>query len=183
MKCTASNKVFRRQRMKEQGMREAVRRLSLFLDYVLSSKNRYSNSRINQIHASVDHTIEQIEKGETTVDELLSVLKEQHNAHIENKDKTRPHGLNSNYVNGIHIAIDAANIILLYVLIHLYGMGEDKVNKIIDDINEAATCFNQGYITEQDIIQALRDEEGLEVRNIKEVNNVTNNRHHSLRRI
>lgn len=172
MKCAATNRVFVRQRRKEQGMREAVERLSLFLDYVFSDKNRYKNIRIHQIHASIDRTIEQIEKGETTIDELLTVLKEQHNAHIENKDKTRPHGLNSDYVNGIHIAIDAANIILLYVLIHLYGMGEEKVNKIIDDINEAATCFNQGYITEQDIRQALRDEEGLEVHNIKEVNNV-----------
>lgn len=169
MKCTASNKVFRRQRMKEQGMREAVERLSLFLDYVLSDKNRYKNIRIHQIHASIDRTIEQIEKGETTIDELYRILKEQHNAHLVFGEKTRPPGLKSDYINGVHIAIDNANIVLLYVLIHLYGMGEAKVNKIIDDINHVATCFNQGYITEQDIRQALRDEEGLEVHSIKEV--------------
>lgn len=169
MNCAATNKVFVRQRRKEHGMKDAVRRLSLFLDYVLSDKNRYKNIRIHQIHASIDRTIEQIEKGETSIDELHRILKEQHNAHLEFGDKTRPHGLKSDYINGVHIAIDNANIILLYVLIHLYGMGETKVNKIIDDINEAATCFNRGYITEQDIRQALRDEEGLEVHSIKEV--------------
>lgn len=173
MKCTASNRKFVRQRRHDYGMKEAVRRVSLFLDYVLSDKNRYKNVRINQIHASIDRIIEQIEKGETTVAELHYILKTQHNANIdlgENR-RIRPHGLYSDFTNGVHEAMDQVNIILLYVLIHLYGMGEEKVNKIISDLNDAATCFNQGYITEEDIRRALREEEGLEVRNIKELKN------------
>ena len=170
MKCIATNRKFVRQRRHDQGMKEAVRRLSLFLDYVLSDKNRYSNSRISQIHASIDRTIEQIEKGETTIEELNNILKEQHNANIDlEKNRIRPSFLYSDYVNGVYAVQDSINIILLYVLIHLYGMGEEKVNKIISDLNDVATCFNQGYITEEDIRQVLREEEGLEVRNLKEV--------------
>lgn len=170
MKCIATNRKFVRQRRHDHGMKEAVRRLSLFLDYVLSDKNRYKNVRIHQIHASIDRTIEQIEKGETTIEELNNILKEQHNAHIDlEKNRIRPSFLYSDYVNGVYAAMDQVNVILLYVLIHLYGMGEEKVNKIISDLNDVATCFNQGYITEEDIRQVLREEEGLEVRNLKEV--------------
>lgn len=171
MKCIATNRKFVRQRRHDHGMKEAVKRVSLFLDYVLSDKNRYKNVRIRQIHSSIDRIIEQIEKGETTIAELNLILEKQHNANIdlEKSHTNRPLGLYSDYVNGVHAAMDQVNVILLFVFVHLYGMGEEKVNKIISDLNDVATCFNQGYITENDIRRALRDEEGLEVRNIKEL--------------
>lgn len=171
MKCTASNRKFVRQRRHDHGMKRAVELVSLYLDYVLSDKNRYKNVRIKQIHASIDRTVEQIEKGETSIEELNNILKEQHNAHIDlgENNRIRPHGLYSDFANGVYATMDQVNIILIYVLVHLYGMGEEKVNNIISGITNVAACCNQGYLTENDIRRALRDEEGLEVRNIKEV--------------
>ena len=171
MKCTASNRTFRRQRIHDYGMKEAVRRVSFILDYVLSDKNRYKNVRINQIHSSIDRVIEKVEKGDTTIAELNYILKTQHDINIdfEESHKTRPQGLRSDYINGVFAAQDSINVILCYVLAHMYRIGRDKLNKIMSDMNKAITLYNQGYVTENDIRRALRQEEGLEVRNIKEL--------------
>ena len=170
MKCTASGRTFRRQKIHEYGMKEASRKLSFILDYVLSDKNRYKNSYINRIHSSIDRIIDRVEKGETTVAELQMFLKEKYDAEIDLADShsNRPQGYRSDYVNGVFEAQDKLNIILCYVFIHMYRMGQEKVNKLMLNINKALTLYNQGYVTESDIRRALWQEEGFKVRNIKE---------------
>lgn len=170
MNCTATNKVFIRRNRHSEGMRQAVETCSVYLDYVLSDKFRYANSRIRQIHASFDTVAKQVQNGKVATDELTQILKKEHNANIYfTSERSRPGYLYSDYINGVHEATDKVTVILLYVLIHLYGFGEKKANKVVYEINEIARSVNQGYLSNEGILAALRDEEGLEVKKLEDV--------------
>ena len=171
MKCTATNRTFRRQKRYDAGMKEAVKKCSLFLDYVLSDKIRWSNRRIGQIHSTFNDVAEKVQKGELTVEGMLKVLKEEHNANviIPKENRVRPHGLYSDYINGVYASSDTVSVILLYVLIHIYGLGGEKANRIMSGISDIAESVNLGYVTEKEIRQGLMDEEGLEVKKLKDV--------------
>ncbi len=171
MKCTASNRTFRRQRRFDAGMKEAVRKCSLFLDYVMSDKLRWSNSRINQIHATFNDVAEKVQKGELTAEELIKVLRDEHGAEviIPKENRVRPQKLYSDYINGIYASSDTVSVILLYVLIHIYRLGEEKAARVIAGISDIAESVNLGYVTENEIRQGLMDEEGLEVKKLNDV--------------
>lgn len=171
MNCTATHKAFRRQKRYDAGMKEAVRKCSLFLDYVLSDKLRWSNSRINQIHATFNDVAEKVQQGELTVEDLMKVLLDEHgvNVIIPKEKRIRPSGLYSDYINGVHDSSDTVSVILLYVLIHIYGCGEEKTARVIAGITDIAESVNLGYVTEKEIRQGLMDEEGLEVKKLKDV--------------
>lgn len=171
MKCTASNRTFRKQQRFDAGMKEAVRKCSLFLDYVLSDKLRWSNSRIGQIHSTFNDVADKVQSGEMTLEGILQILKEEHNANviIKQSERIRPKGLYSDYINGVYASSDKVSIILLYVLIHVYRLGGEKANRIMSGISDIAESVNLGYVTEKDIKQGLMDEEGLEVKKLKDV--------------
>lgn len=171
MNCTATHKTFRRQKRYDAGMKEAVSKCSLFLDYVLSDKIRWSNSRINQIHSTFNDVADKVQNGEMTIEDMLKTLKEEHNANviIKQSQRIRPKGLYSDYINGVYAASDKVSIILLYVLIHIYGLGGEKANRIMSGISDIAESVNLGYVTEKEIKQGLLDEEGLEVKKLKDV--------------
>ena len=174
MNCVATNKNIRKQKRYDEGMKEAVRKSSLFLDYVLSDKLRWSNSRINQIHSTFNDVADEVSKGKVTIKDLMDVLKREHDVDviIPKEGRIRPSGMYSDYVNGIYASSDAVSVILLYVLIHVYGCGEEKTAKVISGITYIAESVNLGYITEEEIRQGLLEEEGLEVRRLQNVRDI-----------
>lgn len=171
MKCTATHKKFLRQRRFDAGMKGAVARCSIYLDYVLSDKMRWSNSRINQIHSTFNNVAEKVKNGELTVDDMVKVLKAEHDADviIPKDGRERPKGLYSDYINGVYASSDTVSVILLYVLIHIYRLGCEKTAKIIAGITDVAESVNLGYVTETDIQRSLKSEEGLEVKKLNDV--------------
>ncbi len=170
MNCTATNRTFIRRNRHAEGMRQAVETCSIYLDCVLSDKFRYTNSRIKQIHASFNIVAQKVQNGVITVESLKEILKKEHNANIYFVTKrSRPAYLYSDYINGVYEASDKVSVILLYVLIHLYGFGEKKANKVVYEINEIARSVNQGYLSNEDIVRTLQDEECLEVKKLEDV--------------
>lgn len=170
MKCTASNRKFIRKRRYDEGMKEAVEKISLFLDSYLSDKLRYSNSRIAQIHKTFNDIADKVQGGEITTESLLQVLKDEHNANIIFKtERERPRQFYSDYIDGVYAASDKASIILLYVLVHKYGIGEEKANAIMSGMTYIAESVNKGYVTEKEIKQGLLEEEGLVVEKLSDI--------------
>ena len=170
MKCTATNKAFRRQRRHDEGMKTAIRKCSLYLDCVMSDKMRWGKERINQIHSTFNRIAEQVQRGELTAEQMMKTLKEEHGANVcFRRNEERPGFLYSDYINGVNDTSDKISVILLYLFIHIYGMGEEKTNSLMAGINETAKSVNMGYITEKELEYCLAEEEGIEVRRLKEV--------------
>lgn len=165
MKCAATRKQFIKQKRFDEGRRDAEEKYLLLLTDCLSGKNRYKNSRVYQIVSSFNRLMEDISRGIRTEQELMAVLKEKYALQVESNKTERPEALfYADYVRGVYSYTDTANTVLLYVLIHLYGMGQEKVQKLMNDINSGAAAINQGYVTQQDIKDSLLEEEGLEVK-------------------
>lgn len=167
MKCACNNRRLIKEKEYHEGNEEALRRLSVILNSVLSDKNGYSNKRISQILASINSVISELNAGKLTQKEMLKILEEEHNASIIYKESRIPEGTNKNYSKGILDTADKVSLILAYVMIHKYRFGEEKMNKLITDINSLAVCINRKYVTSSDIVKTLREEQGLEVQKFK----------------
>lgn len=171
MKCTATNKTFRRKRLHDEGMKTAIRKCSLYLDCVMSDKMRWSKERIRQIHSTFNRLAEDVQSGKLTTEQMIKTLKEEHGANVIFKTggRVRPRELYSDYINGVHDTSDKISVILLYLFIHIYGMGEAKTNALMAGINETAKSVNLGYVTEKELQECLADEEGIQVERLKDV--------------
>lgn len=170
MNCTATNKTFRRQRLHDEGMKTAIRKCSLYLDCVMSDKMRWSKERIRQIHSTFNRLAEDVQSGKLTTEQMIKTLKEEHGANVcFRRNEERPGFLYSDYINGVHDTTDKISVILLYLFIHIYGMGEAKTNALMAGINETAKSVNLGYVTEKELQECLADEEGIQVERLKDV--------------
>ncbi len=170
MNCIASNKTFRRQRLHDEGMKTAIRKCSLYLDCVMSDKMRWSKERIHQIHSTFNRLAEDVQSGKLTTEQMIKTLKEEHGANVCFKNnRERPRELYSDYINGVHDTSDKISMILLYLFIHIYGLGEAKTNALMAGINETAKSVNLGYVTEKELQRCLADEEGIQVERLKDV--------------
>ncbi len=170
MKCTATNKTFRRQRLHDEGMKTAIHKCSLYLDCVMSDKLRWSKERIRQIHSTFNRLAEDVQSGELSTEQMIKTLKEEHGANVcFRRNEERPRFLYSDYINGVHDTSDKISVILLYLFIHIYGMGEEKTNALMAGINETAKSVNLGYVTEKELRDCLAEEEGIQVERLKDV--------------
>ncbi len=172
MKCAASNRELRKKRTFETGATEALKKMSLFLDYVLSDKLRYTNTRIKQIHTSFNKVALDVTEGRRSIGEIIAFLQDEYHAEfvgMDNSKKIRPEWLKSDYVGGVNVTTQALSIVLIYVLLHQYKFSSEKCNRVISGINDIAAGVNQGYIKEEEIKEILFDEEGLVVEKLGEV--------------
>lgn len=172
MKCAAVNKNLRKKRMFETGKDAAIKKMSLFLDSVLSDKLGYSNTRIKQIHTSFNKVASDVTQGRRSIGEITEFLKTEYGVELiglEHENRIRPAWFRSDYVGGVYASSDALSIVLIYVLVHMYRFSEEKCNRVIKGINNVASSVNLGYITEDEIKGCLYDEEGLVVEKLGEV--------------
>lgn len=172
MKCAASNRQLRKKRTFETGATEALKKMSLFLDYVLSDKLRYTNTRIKQIHTSFNKVAIDVTEGRRSIGEIINFLQDEYHADfvgMEKEKRIRPEWLKSDYVGGVNVTTQALSIVLIYVLLHQYKFSAEKCNRVIQGINDIASGVNQGYIKEEEIKDILFDEEGLVVEKLGEV--------------
>ena len=172
MKCAASNRELRKKRTFETGATEALKKMSLFLDYVLSDKLRYTNTRIKQIHTSFNKVALDVTEGRRSIGEIIRFLQVEYHADFVGMDSSRrirPEWLKSDYVGGVNEATQSLSIVLIYVLLHQYKFSAEKCNRVVSGINEIASSVNQGYIKEDEIREILFDEEGLVVEKLGEV--------------
>ena len=170
MNCRASSKSFRRQTLHNEGMKTAVKKVSLFLDCVMSDKMLWSKRRIQQIHSTFNRLADKVQSGELTTEQMMKTLKEEHGANVcFRNNRERPRELYSDYINGVHDTSDKISVILLYLFIHIYGMGEAKTNALMAGSNETAKSVNLGYVTEKELQECLADEEGIQVERLKDV--------------
>ncbi len=172
MKCAASNRELRKKKLFDTGSAEAIKKMSLFLDYVLSDKFRYTNTRIKQIHTSFNKVASDVTEGRRSIGEIISFLQDEYHADfvgMDNSKKERPGWLKSDYVGGVQVTTQALSIVLIYVLLHQYKFSAEKCNKVISDINSIAAGVNMGYIKESEIREILVDEEGLVSEKLEEV--------------
>lgn len=172
MKCAASNRQLRKKRIFETGSTEALKKMSLFLDYVLSDKLRYTNTRIKQIHTSFNKVALDVTEGRRSIGEIIIFLQDEYHADfvgLEKEKRIRPEWLKSDYVGGVNVTTQALSIVLIYVLLHQYKFSAEKCNRVIQGINDIAAGVNQGYIKEEEIKEILFDEEGLVVEKLGEV--------------
>ena len=172
MKCAASNRELRKKRTFENGATEALKKMSLFLDYVLSDKLRYTNTRIKQIHTSFNKVARDVSEGRRSIGEIISFLQAEYHADfvgLHDSRKIRPEWLKSDYVGGVQVTTQSLSIVLIYVLLHQYKFSAEKCNRVIQGINDIAAGVNQGYIKEDEIREILFDEEGLVVEKLGEV--------------
>lgn len=164
MKCAAVNRELCKKRTFETGKTQAIKKMSLFLDYVLSDKLRYTNTRIKQIHTSFNKVACDVAEGKRSIGEITRFLKREYNIELVGTDKSnriRPAWFKSDYINGVYASSNALSIILIYVLVHQYRFSEEKTSKVINGINDIASSVNLGYIKEGEISDILLDEEGL----------------------
>lgn len=172
MKCAASNRQLKKKRVFETGSAEALKKMSLFLDYVLSDKLRYTNTRIKQIHTSFNKIALDVTEGRRSIGEIIRFLRDEYHADfvgMEKEERIRPVWLKSDYVGGVNVTTQALSIVLIYVLLHQYKFSAEKCNRVIQGINDIAAGVNQGYIKEEEIKEILFDEEGLVVEKLGEV--------------
>lgn len=172
MKCAASNRQLKKKRVFETGSAEALKKMSLFLDYVLSDKLRYTNTRIKQIHTSFNKVALDVTEGRRSIGEIIRFLQDEYHADfvgMEKEKRIRPEWLKSDYVGGVNVTTQSLSIVLIYVLLHQYKFSAEKCNRVIQGINDIASGVNQGYIKEEEIKEILFDEEGLVVENLGEV--------------
>ena len=172
MKCAASNRELKKKRIFDTGKTEAIKKMSLFLDYVLSDKLRYSNTRIKQIHSSFNKVASDVTEGRRSIGQISRFLKDEYNIELvglNSEKRIRPAWYKSDYINGVYASSDALSIVLIYVLVHQYRFSEEKCNKVIKCINDIAAGVNQGYIKEKEIREILYDEEGLVVEQLGKV--------------
>lgn len=172
MKCAASNRELRKKRTFENGATEALKKMSLFLDYVLSDKLRYTNTRIKQIHTSFNKVAKDVSEGRRSIGEIISFLQAEYHADfvgLHDAKKIRPEWLRSDYVGGVQVTTQSLSIVLIYVLLHQYKFSAEKCNRVISGINDIAASVNMGYIKEDEIREILLDEEGLVSERLGEV--------------
>lgn len=172
MKCAASNRELRKNRIFENGATEALKKMSLFLDYVLSDKLRYTNTRIKQIHTSFNKVASDVTEGRRSIGEIISFLQAEYHADfvgMDNSRKIRPEWLKSDYVGGVQVTTQSLSIVLIYVLLHQYKFSAEKCNRVIAGINDIAASVNMGYIKVDEIREILLDEEGLVSERLGEV--------------
>lgn len=161
MKCAAANKDISKKRLEEEGQKEAAKRISLYLDYVLADKLGYSAKRIDDIHATINKYIDDVFEKKISPASLQKVLEKEYGAIIvlgKERVKVKPQGRKMDFVNGVYSFMDKFNIILLYVLIVKYKLSREKVNKIMGLIQNSIECFNQGYIEESELKEILVSE-------------------------
>jgi hypothetical protein len=166
MKCAASNRQLKKKRVFETGSAEALKKMSLFLDYVLSDKLRYTNTRIKQIHTSFNKVALDVTEGRRSIGEIIRFLQDEYHADfvgLDNSNRIRPEWLKSDFVGGVNVTTQSLSIVLIYVLLHQYKFSAEKCNRVIQGINDIASGVNQGYIKEDEIREILFDEEGLVV--------------------
>lgn len=172
MKCAAVNRELRKKQLFDTGNEQALKKMSLFLDYVLSDKLRYTNTRIKQIHTSFNKVASDVTEGRRSIGEITDFLRDEYGVELiglESENRIRPAWFRSDYVSGVYATSDALSIILIYVLVHQYKFSEEKCNKVIKSINDIAGSVNLGYITEAEIKECLYDEEGLVVEKLQSV--------------
>ena len=172
MKCAAVNKELRKKKLFDTGSAEAIKKMSLFLDYVLSDKLRYTNTRIKQIHTSFNKVASDVTEGRRSIGEITRFLKDEYGVELvglNSEKRIRPAWFRSDYISGVYASSDALSIVLIYVLVHQYRFSEEKCNKVIKCINDIAASVNQGYIKESEIRECLYDEEGLVVEKLEGV--------------
>lgn len=164
MKCAAVNRGLRKKKLFDTGSAEAIKKMSLFLDYVLSDKLRYTNTRIKQIHTSFNKVASDVTEGRRSIGEIISFLQAEYHADfvgMDNSKRERPEWLKSDYVGGVQVTTQALSIVLIYVLLHQYKFSAERCNKVVAGINDIAASVNMGYIKEDEIREILVDEEGL----------------------
>lgn len=172
MKCAASNRSLRKKKTYAAGKEEALKKMSLFLDYVLSDKLRYTNTRIKQIHTSFNRVSLDVQQGRRSIGQITDFLRDEYGVELiglESENRIRPAWFRSDYVGGVHAAEDALTVVLIYVLVHQYKFSKEKCNRVMKGINELASSVNAGYVTESDIRECLQDEEGLVVEKLQSV--------------
>lgn len=169
MKCAAVNRELRKKQLFDTGNEQALKKMSLFLDYVLSDKLRYTNTRIKQIHTSFNRVSLDVQQGRRSIGEITDFLRDEYGVEPDAEHRNRPAWFKSDYVGGVYAAEDALTVVLIYVLVHQYKFSEEKCNKVIKSINDIAGSVNLGYITEAEIKECLYDEEGLVVEKLQSV--------------
>lgn len=161
MKCAVTNKDIGKKRLEEAGQKEAAKRISLYLDYVLADKLGYSAKRIDDIHATINKYIDDVFEKRVSPASLRKALEKEYGAVIvlgKERVKVKPQGREMDFVNGVCSFMDRFNIILLYVLIVKYKLSCEKVNKIMACIQNSIECFNQGYVEESELEEILVSE-------------------------
>lgn len=161
MKCAASNRSLRKKKTYAAGKEEALKKMSLYLDSVLSDKLGYTNTRIKQIHTSFNKVASDVNEGRRSTGEIMRFLADEYAVELDMTHRIRPAWFKSDYVDGVYAAEDELTVVLIYVLMHQYKFSKEKCNNVMKGINYVAESVNRGFIKEDEIRQCLLDEEGL----------------------
>lgn len=89
MKCYANSKKSEFDRGFKKGVIFAVRMMSVVICYVLADKYGFGHQKLKQIAASLNYTADSVVKGYISLEDLETVLKEEHDITIQSSEERK----------------------------------------------------------------------------------------------